>query len=282
MSEMEHSAAYMKGLLAKAEAEVERLRAELAACDPKAVRVEAGVWETDAQRWKALAQKAEAENVELRQKLSDSQVLTATQNTLLKASRTIEEVGERTEAGLEAENAEHIKELSRAVTDRDFFAAQYAELKKENAELRMHGVKIGREVHAAYGGQAAELEALKARLEWFKEREEKVSELLELCFDGKAQATTIDAAEAVRDFQPKPLGGNVNFDEAKAWLTDLREKHCLPKNRFERECGEALDIALWLLEREPLVQKLASPSGTWDGDAQRLKQWEREHPCPGS
>lgn len=37
---------------------------------------------------------------------------------------------------LRAENAEHIKERSRAVTDRDFFAAQYAKLETENAALR--------------------------------------------------------------------------------------------------------------------------------------------------
>lgn len=74
------SALRMTDRAANAEAEVERLRAEneelsarLAACDPKAVRVEAGIWETDAQRWKALALKAEAENAALRKDLEWAQ-----------------------------------------------------------------------------------------------------------------------------------------------------------------------------------------------------------------
>jgi hypothetical protein len=73
------------------------------------------------------------------------------------------------------------------------------------------------------------------------------------------------------------LGGNVTIDEAKTWLTDLREKHCLPKNRFERECGEALDIALWLMEREHKLRKLSDP---WLEEW--LREYDLEHPCPGS
>lgn len=45
----------------KAQDEIGELRIELAACDPNAVRVEAGIWEVDAQRWKVRATAAETE-----------------------------------------------------------------------------------------------------------------------------------------------------------------------------------------------------------------------------
>jgi hypothetical protein len=78
---------------------------------------------------------------------------------------------------------------------------------------------------------------------------------------------------------------NVTNDEAKAWLTDLREKHYLPKNRFERECGQALDLALWLLKREHLVRDMADCKlgAQWlGGELEALQAFEREHPRPGS
>lgn len=77
----------------------------------------------------------------------------------------------------------------------------------------------------------------------------------------------------------------MTIDEAKAWLTDLREKHCLPKNRFERECAVALDIALWLLEREHLVRDFADCKlgAQWlGGELEAIQAWETEHPRPGS
>jgi hypothetical protein len=91
----------------------------------------------------------------------------------------------------------------------------------------------------------------------------------------------------------------VTIDEAKAVLLVLHERHQLEReNRGGTiDYENALDIALWLLEREPAVAKvvkLAAEFGDLDSDdhdvcvdqtfaaAQELEHWETEHPRPGS
>jgi len=68
----------------------------------------------------------------------------------------------------------------------------------------------------------------------------------------------------------------VTNDEAKAVLSDARESFW---------CPEALDIALWLLEREGEVAKVREAgeahSRSIDVWVQGLIDWEREHPKPG-
>jgi len=91
----------------------------------------------------------------------------------------------------------------------------------------------------------------------------------------------------------------VTNDEAKAVLLVLHERYQLEReNRGGTiDYENALDIALWLLEREQAVAKvvkLAAEFGDLDSDdhdtcvyqtfdaAQELEKWEREHPRPGS
>lgn len=65
----------------------------------------------------------------------------------------------------------------------------------------------------------------------------------------------------------------MTIDEAKAMLTELRE-WAFP------EATEALDIALWLLEREASV--VEEIRGHGDRFEMIVEAWEREHPRPGS
>jgi len=94
-------------------AEVKRLREELATCDPKAVRVEAGIWETDAQRWKARALSAEADA----KRLGAIELRLVTENARLRES----DQGWTIANKLVAENVERLRaELDRMRAALDF------------------------------------------------------------------------------------------------------------------------------------------------------------------
>lgn len=72
----------------------------------------------------------------------------------------------------------------------------------------------------------------------------------------------------------------MNIDEAKAQLTDLKTA-C--KRMLRDEDHAALDIALWLLDREPMVILLrAEIDAEFCHELRVLDKWEREHPRPGS
>lgn len=73
----------------------------------------------------------------------------------------------------------------------------------------------------------------------------------------------------------------MNIDDAKAMLTELRE-WAFP------EATEALDIALWLMEREEKVEALLRVASEWTRAFPPGTQLPsaitavREHPRPGS
>jgi hypothetical protein len=83
----------------------------------------------------------------------------------------------------------------------------------------------------------------------------------------------------------------VTNDEAKQWLEIVRDDYLNPRDAAPT--NEALSIALWWAEREPLMAALRNiaadiyaPRSTFSLDLvrayQELYDWEREHPRPGS
>jgi hypothetical protein len=71
---------------------------------------------------------------------------------------------------------------------------------------------------------------------------------------------------------------SMTLDEAKAWIVEVQECESGTDKR------QALDIALWLLEREHLVRKaIDAGNGTdrWNACVEAF-HWETDHPRPGS
>lgn len=65
----------------------------------------------------------------------------------------------------------------------------------------------------------------------------------------------------------------MNIDEAKAEIADLR------RDEFDDTTVKALDIALWLMEREAFVR--AMEDAYYDTDSRHAFQsWEKENPKP--
>lgn len=71
----------------------------------------------------------------------------------------------------------------------------------------------------------------------------------------------------------------MTIDEAKALLVELRDDWC-GEHEDERQ---ALDIALWLMEREAFVRAMVDCKlgAQWlGGELEAIQTWEKEHPRP--
>jgi hypothetical protein len=138
--------------------EVERLRSELAACDPKAVRVETGVWETDAQRWKARALAAELEAERM-------------QSMAVAVGDDLSVHPESTWGRLTAENDRLRAELSDATKLHTHYYAELDKLRAENEQRKQDGMLLAARVmelsnaSATLNGVRAILEALRTSVE---------------------------------------------------------------------------------------------------------------------
>jgi hypothetical protein len=79
----------------------------------------------------------------------------------------------------------------------------------------------------------------------------------------------------------------MTLDEAKAMLEAMRNSTVFP---FAEKAVQALDIALWLIERQHLIAAVADEhaAGTvdealtkvFDWEAANPKPWGRPDPCP--